>query len=133
MAETFKRYCKTLELVDNSQLIAEYKNRHAMGAAWSQVTEGMKAVGILDMEIYINGTSLFMIMNTTADFDHDKAMEMLAGLPRQPEWEAYMSDFQKTVKGSLEKEKWKLMERVYKMEQDAEYKAVGGQVEKINI
>ncbi len=133
MIKTFKRYCKTLELVDDSQLIKEYKKRHAMGEAWPQVTEGMKSVGILDMEIYINGTTLFMIMDTKVDFDHDAAMETLAGLPGQAEWEAYMSDFQKTVKGSSAKEKWKLMERIYKMDQDAEYKAADGQVEIFNI
>lgn len=45
----------------------------------------MKEVGILDMEIYLLGTRLFMIMDTVPDFDHDSAMTELAKKPRQSE------------------------------------------------
>jgi len=51
MASQFKRYCKTLKLENDPQLINEYIKVHAMGAAWPEVTEGMKKVGIIDMEI----------------------------------------------------------------------------------
>lgn len=54
----------------------------------------MKEVEIIDMEIYLIGTRLFMIMDTIADFDHDKAMNELATKPRQSEWEAHMAQFQ---------------------------------------
>jgi L-rhamnose mutarotase len=54
----------------------------------------MKEVGILDMEIYIHGNVLFMIMDTVAEFDHEKAFKELAKKPRQAEWEAHMSQFQ---------------------------------------
>lgn len=46
------------------------------------------------MEIYIHGTSLFMIVETPLDFDWDTAMAKMATLPRQEEWENYMSVFQ---------------------------------------
>jgi len=46
------------------------------------------------MEIYLIGTRLFMIMDTIADFDHDKAMNELATKPRQSEWETHMAQFQ---------------------------------------
>lgn len=96
MEPLFKRYCKTLSLENDAQLIEEYKQVHAPGAAWPEITQGMREVGILDMEIYLLGTQLFMIMDTVADFDHDKAMAELAGKPRQSEWEAHVSKFQKT-------------------------------------
>lgn len=41
------------------------------------------------MEIYILDTRLFMIVETALDFDWDTAMERLATLPRQQEWEDY--------------------------------------------
>ena len=92
--KTFKRYCKSMELRNDPALIEAYKKAHAKGAAWPEITQGMKDVGIIDMEIYLLGTKLFMIMDTKVDFDHDTAMAELALKPRQGEWEAHMSQFQ---------------------------------------
>ena len=111
-----KRYCKTLSLKDDPKLIEDYKKVHAPGAAWPEITQGMKDVGIIDMEIYIYGTRLFMIMDTIADFDHDKAMAELATKPRQSEWEAYVSRFQQSSAEATADEKWQLMERIYKLD-----------------
>lgn len=112
----YKRYCKALKLEDDPELIEAYKKVHAPGAAWPEITQGMREVGIVDMEIYILGTQLFMIMDTLADFDHEKAMKELAAKPRQSEWEAYVSQYQKTSADASADEKWQLMERIYKMD-----------------
>jgi len=111
----YKRYCKTLSLKDDALLIEDYKKVHAPGAAWPEITQGMLEVGIIDMEIYILGSRLFMIMDTVADFDHDKAMTELAKKPRQSEWEAYVSRFQQTSAEATADEKWQLMDRIYKL------------------
>ena len=111
----YKRYCKTLSLKDDAQLIEDYKKVHAPGAAWPEITQGMLDVGIIDMEIYIFGSRLFMIMDTVADFDHDQAMTELAKKPRQSEWEAYVSRFQQTSSEATADEKWQLMDRIYKL------------------
>jgi L-rhamnose mutarotase len=112
---SFKRFCKTLELRNDKDLIEAYKKVHAKGQAWPEITQGMRDVGILDMEIYIIGTRLFMIMDTLSDFDHDEAMKELALKPRQLEWEAFVSQFQKTSSESTADEKWQLIERIYKI------------------
>ncbi len=112
---SFKRYCKTLELRNDEQIIASYKKAHAKDAAWPEITQGMKEVGILDMEIYLLGTKLFMIMDTVPDFNHDKAMDELAKKPRQSEWEAYMAKYQNTSTDATADQKWQLMERIYKL------------------
>jgi L-rhamnose mutarotase len=125
----FKRYCKTLELESDRSLIEEYKKLHALGNAWPEITHGMKEVGILDMEIYLSGTTLFMIMDTVENFDHEKAMTKLASLPRQSEWESVVSQFQKTSTSSSAKEKWKLIDRIFKLDQDTEYNAEEGYAE----
>ncbi|MFC2081127.1 L-rhamnose mutarotase [Bacteroidota bacterium] len=111
----YKRFCKTLTLEDDPQLIEEYKKVHAKGAAWPEITQGMMDVGILDMEIYITGTRLFMIMDTLPDFDHERAMADLANKPRQSEWEAHVSKFQRTSAKASADEKWQLIERIYKL------------------
>jgi len=116
MTISFKRYCKTMELLNDFALIEAYKKAHAKGAAWPEITQGMKEVGIIDMEIYLLGTRLFMIMDTVADFDYDKAMSELALKPRQSEWEAYMSQFQDSSAEATADQKWQLMDRIYKMD-----------------
>lgn len=128
----FKRYCKTLSLEEDPELIEEYKKWHANGGAWLEIAEGMKKVGILDMEIYIQESTLFMIMDTVEDFDHDSAMLTLKTLPKQAEWESLMSKFQQTFANASAKEKWKLLDRIYKMDQKKEYPAIEGQLEEIS-
>lgn len=112
---SYKRYCKTLLLEDDPLLIEEYTKVHAPGVVWSEVTRGMREVGILDLEIYITGNRLFMIMETVPDFDHERAMAELASKPRQSEWEAHVSRFQQTSSEASADEKWQLMERIYKL------------------
>jgi len=113
---SFKRYCKTLTLRDDPGLIEAYRKVHSPGETWPEITRGMKEVGILDMEIYIAGNRLFMIMDTLPDFDHDRAMQELAGKPRQAEWEAYVAQFQDTSSEATADEKWHFMERIYKLD-----------------
>ena len=117
MSMAFKRFCKTLELKNDAMLIEAYKTVHKRGAAWPEITQGMKDVGILDMEIYIDGNRLFMIMDTAADFDHDAAMAKLATLPRQSEWEAYVSRFQSTAASASAEKKWQLLPRIYELDE----------------
>lgn len=108
-----KRYCQTLDLKDNPELIAEYRRRHSRGEAWQDIIDGIKEVGILEMDIFIIGTRLFMIVETPVDFNWDDAMARLATLPRQQEWEDYMSIFQEAVAGSSSNDKWRMMERIF--------------------
>src|SRR3990172_1153291 len=95
--KSYKRFCKTLELNNDPVLIEDYKKAHAKSGVWPEITRGMREVGIVDMEIYLFGTRLFMIMDTVPGFDHEKAMSELAKKPRQKEWEAHVSRFQHTT------------------------------------
>lgn len=108
-----KRYCQTMDLKDSPELIAEYVKRHSEAEAWPEIRAGIREVGILEMEIYILGTRLFMIVETPLDFDWETAMARLATLPRQAEWEAYMSIFQQADATATSAEKWQLMDRMF--------------------
>jgi L-rhamnose mutarotase len=132
MGTLYKRYCKILTLKNDPELIRQYKEVHAINKAWPEITQGMKDVGIIDMEIYIHGNLLFMIMDTVADFDHEKAMAELASKPRQKEWENYVSRFQNTSSDASAGSKWTLIERIYEMDQKKEFRAIKGQVKSIN-
>ena len=108
-----KRYCQTLNLKDNQELVAEYRRRHAQGEVWPETLAAIREVGILEMEIYILDTKSFMIVETPLDFDWDSAMAKMATLPRQEEWEAYMSVFQQAEASASSADKWQLMERMF--------------------
>jgi L-rhamnose mutarotase len=112
-SQPVKRYCQTLDLKDDPALIAEYVKRHSEAEAWPEIRAGIKEVGILEMELYILGTRLFMIVETPLDFEWETAMAKLAGLPRQAEWEEYMSIFQVAKPGASSAEKWQLMDKIF--------------------
>ena len=108
-----KRYVQTMDLKDDPELIAEYKRRHSQTEAWPEILAGIREVGILDMQIFILGTRLVMILETPMDFEWDRAMACLATLPRQQEWEDYMAIFQQCAEGATSDEKWEMMERMF--------------------
>lgn len=108
-----KRYCQTLDLKNEPELIAEYRKRHNRGEIWSEIPAGIREIGILEMEIYLLGNRLFMIVETPLDFDWDTAMKHLNTLPRQEEWEEFVAAFQQASHGKSSNEKWKMMERIF--------------------
>ena len=112
-SQPVKRYCQTLSLRDNPELIEAYRKAHSKEESWPEIRAGIHEVGILEMEIYILGSKLFMIVETPLNFDWDKAMAKLATLPRQAEWEEYVAKFQQCAEGATSDEKWQMMERMF--------------------
>ncbi|NDV58049.1 L-rhamnose mutarotase [Bacteroides sp. 519] len=110
-----KRYCQTLDLKDDPELIEKYKKYHSKEYAWPEIAEGIREVGILEMEIYLLGTRLFMIVETPLSFEWDTAMAKLNTLPRQQEWEDFVSVFQASLPGATSAEKWQLMDRIFEL------------------
>lgn len=106
-----KRFCQALTLVDDEEMITKYVEVHAH--VWPEIIKGQRKVGILDMQIYRKGRELFMICDTVDDFDWQRDMERLSKLPRQAEWEAYVSQFQGCSANARSDEKWQLMERIF--------------------
>lgn len=109
-----KRYCQTLELVDQPDLIEAYIKEHSR--VWPEVQKGIREVGILDMQIYVYANRLFMIVDTVDEFDWIRDNERLSKLPRQAEWEAYMSRFQGSDPNASSTDKWKLMTKIFELE-----------------
>mgnify|MGYP004443449881 FL=1 len=108
-----KRYVQILELRDNPEMIAEYRKLHSEEYSWKEIRDGIRSVGILEMEIYISGNKLVMICDTPIDFNWDEAMARLAKLPRQEEWESVVGAFQKCAEGATSDEKWTMTERMF--------------------
>ena len=108
-----KRYCQTLRLKDDPELIQQYVVAHSQSKAWPEIREGIRKVGILEMEIYIRENQLFMVVETPLDFDWEQGMKQLALLPRQAEWEAYTALLQDCDPQASSAEKWKQMDRIF--------------------
>ncbi len=110
-----RRYCLTLDLKDDPELIAEYRRHHEQ--VWPEITQSIRDSGIEDMEIYLLGTRMFMIMEVNERFSFDAKTEADRGNPKVQEWERLMWKFQRPLPEAKPGEKWMLMERVFKLEQ----------------
>ncbi|MBQ6226191.1 MAG: L-rhamnose mutarotase [Bacteroidaceae bacterium] len=110
---SIKRFVQTLTLNSDEEARREYIKWHSQEYNWKEIREGIREVGILEMEIYILGNLLVMIVDAPADFDWEEAMAKLATLPRQAEWEAFVSQFQGCSKEATSDEKWQMMERMF--------------------
>ena len=100
----------TLELADNSDLIHEYENLHKN--VWKEILEGIKSVGIVDMQIFRWQTRLVMLIEVDENFNFDLQMQKLAILPRQQQWEQLMWKFQKEL---IKGKKWVKMDQIFKL------------------
>ena len=109
-----KRYCLTLDLKDDWALIAEYRRHHEK--IWPEINHSIKDAGIVDMEIYLLGTRMFMIMEVNERFSFDAKAGADRANPKVREWEELMWKFQQPLPAAKPGEKWLLMERIFKLE-----------------
>jgi L-rhamnose mutarotase len=110
-----KRYCLTLDLKNDPKLIAEYKRHHER--IWPEVTKSIKDSGTEELEIYLLGTRMFMIMEVDEHFSFEAKGKADSENPRVREWEELMWKFQQPLPGAKPGEKWQLMEKIFKLEQ----------------
>ena len=110
-----KRYVQMLDINEDPELIAQYKKWHSEEYSWPEIRQGIREVGILEMELYIRGNHLVMIVDAPANFDWQTAMDRLAALPRQAEWEAFVAKFQGCSAEARSDEKWQPMERMFRL------------------
>ncbi|MEE1004361.1 MAG: L-rhamnose mutarotase [Bacteroidaceae bacterium] len=108
-----KRFVQTLTLNSDEEARREYIKWHSPEHNWKEIRNGIREVGIIEMEIYVLGNTLVMIVDTPEDFDWEKAMARLATLPRQAEWEAFVSQFQGCNANATSDEKWQMMQRIF--------------------
>ena len=109
-----KRYCLTLDLKDDPKLVAEYKAYHKK--IWPEITKSIKDSGIENMEIYLRGTRMFMMMDVGANFSFEKKGELDRNNPKVREWEELMWKFQSPLPDAKPGEKWLLMEKIFELE-----------------
>lgn len=110
-----KRYCFTLDLVNDPLLIEQYDTWHKKDRIWPEIPAGIRASGVSSMQIYRLGTRLCMVMETSDTFDLLQKSREDAVNPRVQEWEQLMWQYQQALPGSQTGEKWVQMERVFEL------------------
>jgi len=113
-----KRYVQVLAIADDPELMAQYRYWHSEEHHWQEIREGIRAVGIIEMEIYMHRNQLVMIVDAPADFNWQEAMSRLATLPRQAEWETFVARFQGCSADARSDEKWQQTERIFHLYED---------------
>jgi L-rhamnose mutarotase len=108
------RYCLTLDLKDDPKLIVEYRRYHEK--IWPEITKSIRDAGIEDMEIYLLGTRMFLVMEVNEKFSFESKAKADRENPRVREWEELMWKFQKPLPNAKPGEKWMLMERIFQLE-----------------
>lgn len=108
------RYCLTLDLKDDPNLITMYKRYHEQ--IWPEITQSIKESGIEDMEIYLFGNRLFMIMEVNEHFSFASKAAADRNNPKVQEWETLMWKFQQPLPQAKQGEKWMLMEKIFTLE-----------------
>ena len=108
-----KRYSLALDLKDDTQLIKEYKAYHK--EVWPEIIKSIKDAGIIDLEIYITGNRLFMIMETDDLFSFARKTDLDDKNTKVQEWENLMWNYQQALPLSNTDEKWQVMELMFSL------------------
>lgn len=108
-----KRYCLTLDLIDDEKLIEAYRQYHK--SVWPEIEESIKTAGVDELEIYLLGTRLFMIMEVNDSFSFEAKAKADLENKKVQEWENLMWNYQKALPGAKPGEKWMLMENLFKL------------------
>lgn len=109
-----RRFCLTLDLKNNPALIEEYKRYHQ--TIWPEISQSIRDAGIEDMEIYLLGARMFMIMEVNESFSFEAKARADRANPKVQEWENLMWKFQQSLPEATAGEKWMQMERIFKLE-----------------
>jgi L-rhamnose mutarotase len=107
------RLCYALDLKDNPELIARYREWHAPGGPPPAINASLRKAGIHRLEIYLTGNRLFMVMEVGPEFSPAAKAQADARDPDVQAWERLMWEFQQPLPWAAPGEKWVPMERIY--------------------
>jgi L-rhamnose mutarotase len=108
-----KRHCLTLDLKNDPELIRQYEKYHK--EVWPEIIKSIRDSGIINMHIYRFETRLFMIMEVDDDFNFQKKQQADLNNVKVQEWEELMLKYQQPLQGSEKGEKWRLMNKIFEL------------------
>ncbi len=108
-----KKYVLTLDLKNDPELIATYKAYHK--EVWPEITASIKESGIENLEIYLLGNRLVMLLEAPRSFSFEEKSKKDTANPKVQEWETLMWKYQQALPMAKPGEKWMLMDMIYKL------------------
>jgi len=108
-----KTFAYTIDLIDDPQMIEKYKEYHK--SVWPEVLNSARSLGIVEQQIYLLGTRLFMVIKTDDNYNPEDMANHASG-EKEKEWDNIMRGFQVKVKEALGDEWWAKMELVFDVE-----------------
>ncbi len=108
------RHLLMVDLKDDPAVIEAYKAHHRR--VWPEVLRSLKRAGIADMEIYLLGRRLVMVVDTNGHDVQRCFATHVASHPRVAEWEALMKSMQEPPPGSEPGEWWAVMQPVFRLD-----------------
>lgn len=108
-----KKYCLTVDLKNDPELIAEYEQYHQK--IWPEIEQSIRDAGIENMEIYRVENRLFMIIEAGEAFSFEKKAIADQANAKVQEWEALMWKYQQALPFAKPGEKWVLMKEIFRL------------------
>jgi L-rhamnose mutarotase len=108
------RHVLAVDLRDDPAVIDAYTAHHRR--VWPEVLRSLRGAGIADLQIYLLGRRLVMLVDLHDGLDVQRAFAAhVASHPRVAEWEALMKSMQQPPPGSVAGEWWAVMQPVFQL------------------
>lgn len=99
--------------------IETYKTWHRAGGPPQAVTDAIRADDIRELEIYLIGDRMVLIMEQGPDFDPAVKAQRDTANPDVQAWDALMRTFQKPLPFGPQGSTWLEMERIYALNEQS--------------
>jgi L-rhamnose mutarotase len=110
-----QRYVLTVELKDDPAVVDAYIRYHR--DVWPEVQASLRRVGVQQMDIYLLGRRLVMVVDMDDGLDYRVAFRAhAASSPRVAEWERLMKSLQQPAAEARAGESWAVMESVFHLD-----------------
>ena len=117
------RYVFTVNLKEGPGVVEAYTRHHR--EVWPEVQESLRRVGVEQMDIYLLGRRLVMIVEMRDGLDYRAAFASHKSSSRRvAEWEDLMTSLQAPAAEAQAGEWWAVMEQVFHLEQGTEEPAI---------
>jgi L-rhamnose mutarotase len=111
------RHVFTVNLKDEPGIVETYIRHHR--EVWPEVQASLRQVGVAQMDIYLVGRRLVMVVEMRDGLDYRTAFKThAASTPRVAEWERLMKSLQEPPAEARAGEWWAVMEPVFHLNRD---------------